>query len=106
GVKHVIPPPTGPSSLQHSWPAMHPGMHGAALHPPPLPSQYGVAPVHLIPQPPQLSGSLSVLTHCPKQHIRPVWQLHPLWLESAPASWLVVDPPHATAANRRKKTNL
>jgi hypothetical protein len=41
---------------------------GTALHPP---SQKGVAPLQVMPQPLQLCGSLYMLTHVPLQHVSP-----------------------------------
>jgi hypothetical protein len=76
--------PTGPSGLQQSWPDWQHELpqqvpvrqtiklaHGSAWHVPP--PQYGLSDVHLLPQLPQLYGSLSGLTHVvPPQHRRPI----------------------------------
>ena len=53
-------------------------LQGGTLH---WPSQNGVALAQTMPQPPQLCGSLYVLTHCPPQQRSPmaqsVFELHP-----------------------------
>jgi hypothetical protein len=42
--------------------------HGGSEH---VPEQYGFGPGQILPQLPQLYGSLSVLTHFPPQHVVP-----------------------------------
>lgn len=74
-------------TVQHSWPSVQSEvpqqnspaggclfkLHGGGLHVevPEVESQYGCAPPQVLPQLPQLSMSLAVLTQLPLQQVRP-----------------------------------
>jgi hypothetical protein len=60
---------------------MHAGWQSGATHDPLL---HSCDVVHVVPQPPQLCGSLSLLMHAPLQHVRPPAHVHVLPVSGAP----------------------
>ncbi len=96
GLVHSGPTDTGPwrsqqispasqqAPPQHRLASVHVVVQGRFSHLP-EPLHHSSAP-HLVPQPPQLRGSLAKLVHCPLQHSRDVPQagLHPV-LPALPA---------------------
>lgn len=80
----------GPSISQQIDPDVHAGWHCDAVHDPPR--HICDAVLHVPPQPPQLCGSLFVLTHAPLQQARPAAHVHVLPVSGPPPPSVFVVP--------------